>query len=101
LLTEIARLVDIGVLEADCTSEWASPTSAISKENGDIGVVFDARKLNSLLKRHPFPIQKIGDMIQSMKGFTFTTSLDLSMGYYYIKLGADAQKICTITFPWE
>ena len=91
LRKEIARLVDIGVLEEDYTSEWASPTFAIAKKNGTIRVVSDFR---------PFPIPKIGDMIQSMEGFTFATALDLNMGYYHIKLDADAQKICTIIFPW-
>jgi hypothetical protein len=39
-------------------------------------------------------------MIRSMKGFTFFASaLDLNMGYYHIKLDADAQKLCTIVFP--
>jgi hypothetical protein len=28
------------------------------------------------------------------------SALDLNMGYYYIKLDADAQKLCTIVFPW-
>ena len=100
LRKEIARLVDIGVLEEDYTSEWASPTFAIAKKNGTIRVVSDFRKLNALLKRHPFPIPKIGDMIRSMEGFTFATALDLNMGYYHIKLDADAQKLCTIVFPW-
>ena len=100
LRTEIARLVDIGVLEEDYASEWASPTFAIPKKNGTIRVVSDFRKLNSLLKRHPFPIPKIGDMIRSMEGFTFATALDLNMGYYHIKLDADAQRLCTIIFPW-
>jgi hypothetical protein len=36
LRKEIARLVDIGVLEEDYTSEWASPTFAITKKNGTI-----------------------------------------------------------------
>jgi hypothetical protein len=57
--------------------------------------------LNLLLKRHPFPIPKIGDMIRSMEGFTFASALDLNMGYYHIKLDADAQKLCTIVFPWH
>jgi dihydroorotate dehydrogenase len=45
-------------------------------------------------------------MIRSMEGFTFASALDLSMGYYHIKLDADAdtdadaQKLCTIVFPW-
>jgi Reverse transcriptase (RNA-dependent DNA polymerase) len=102
LIKEIARLVDIGVLEEDYTSEWASPSFAIAKKNGTISVVSDFRKLNSLLQRHPFPIPKIGHMIKYMEGFTFTfaTALDLNMGYYHINLDADAQKLCTIIFPW-
>jgi hypothetical protein len=92
--------VDIGVLEEDCTSEWASPTFAIAKKNGTIIVVSDFRKLNSLLKHHPCTIPKIRDLIRSMEEFTFTTALDLNMGYYHIKLDADAQNLCTIIFPW-
>jgi hypothetical protein len=33
LRTEIAMLVDIGVVEEDYASEWASPTFAIPKKN--------------------------------------------------------------------
>jgi hypothetical protein len=105
---EIVRLVDIGVLEeeTDYSSEWASsfPSFAIPKKNGasTIRVVTDFRKLNLLLKHpsHPFPIPKIGDMIRAVEGFTFASALDLNMGYYHIKLDADAQKLCTIIFPW-
>jgi hypothetical protein len=65
-----------------------------------LSLISGSTVLNLLLKRHPFPIPKIGDMIRSMEGFTFASALDLNMGYYYIKLDADAQKICTIVFPW-
>jgi hypothetical protein len=30
-------------------------------------------------------------MIRSMEGFTFASAFDLNMGYYQIKLDADAQ----------
>jgi hypothetical protein len=38
-----------------------------------------------------------------MRGFTFASALDLNMGYNHIKLDhdADAQKLCTIVFPWH
>jgi hypothetical protein len=39
-------------------------------------------------------------MIPSMKVFTFASALELNMGYYHIKLDADAQNLCTIVFPW-
>jgi hypothetical protein len=40
-------------------------------------------------------------MIRPMEGFTFASALDLNMGYYHIKLDADAQNLCTIVFPWR
>jgi hypothetical protein len=35
-----------------------------------------------------------------MEGFTFSSALDLNMTYYHVKLDGDAQKLCTIAFPW-
>jgi hypothetical protein len=48
---EIVRLVDIGVLEEDYSSEWASlpPSFAIPKKNGTIRVVTDFRKNSTQL----------------------------------------------------
>jgi hypothetical protein len=93
---EIVRLVDIGVLEEDYSSEWSSPSFAIHKKNGTIRVVTDFRNNRTQLifentECHPFPIPKIEhrDMIHSMEGFTFASALDLNMGYYHIKLDAD------------
>jgi hypothetical protein len=40
-------------------------------------------------------------MILLMGGFTFVLALDLNMGYYDIKLDADAQKLYTIEFLWH
>jgi hypothetical protein len=65
---KIVRLVDIGVLEEDYSSEWATriPSFAIPKKNGTTRVVTDFRKLKLVLKCHPFPIPIIGDMVRSM-----------------------------------
>jgi hypothetical protein len=82
--------VDIGVLEEEYSSAWAPkiPTFSIPKKDGTLRVFKDFRKLNLLLKRHPFPIPKIEyrDMICSMEGFTSASAFDLKMGYYHIKL---------------
>jgi hypothetical protein len=85
---EIVRFVDIGVLEEDYSSEWASkfPSFANPKKNGTIRVVTDFRKLNLLLKPTMSPISYskdcVGnrDMIRSIEGFTFASALDLNMG---------------------
>jgi Reverse transcriptase (RNA-dependent DNA polymerase) len=40
-------------------------------------------------------------MIRSIEGSTYATTIDLNMGYHHIKVDADAQKLCTISFPWK
>ncbi len=35
-----------------------------------------------------------------LEGFQYASSLDLNVGYYHIKLDADARKLCTIVFPF-
>jgi hypothetical protein len=81
---EIVRLVDIGVLEEDYSSDWASifPSFAIPKKNGTIRVINDFRNLNLLLKLHSFPIPKIGEanMIHSMEGFDLCFSIGFKYG---------------------
>jgi Reverse transcriptase (RNA-dependent DNA polymerase) len=98
LKKEIQRLCDLGVLKPQEASEYQSPSFIIPKKNGTVRVVSDYRVLNSKLQR--FPIPKIQDILTSLNGFTFATSIDLNMGYYTIRLTPQAQKLCTIVFPW-
>jgi hypothetical protein len=100
-------LVDIGVLEEDDSSEWASPSFAIPKKNGIIRVFTDLgiTAFNLLLKyriftHFPIPKTEHSNMNRSMEGFTFTSALDLNMGYYHIKLETDAKNLRSIVFPW-
>jgi hypothetical protein len=97
---EVERLVSIGVLEECNDSEWGAPTFIIPKKDGRIRFISDFRKLNTFLKRKPYPIPKIQDMLLKLKGFTYASALDLNMGYYTIRLDPDAQKLCTIVLPW-
>ena len=100
LKTEVQRLCDLGVIEKINESEWAAPTFIIPKKNGTPRFVSDFRVLNSHLKRKPFPIPPIQDLLQKLDGFTHATSLDLNMGYYTIKLTPGASNLCTIVLPW-
>jgi hypothetical protein len=52
-----------------------------------------------MLKRMPYPIPIIAQMLQELEKFSYATSLDLNMGYYTIKLDPDAQILCTIVTP--
>ena len=97
---EIERLCSIEVIEKNSDSEWACGTFITPKKTGDVRVVTDLRELNKFVKRKPFPLPKIKDLLQSLANFQYATAVDLSMGYYNIPLDKRAQELCTFLLPW-
>ena len=100
LKDEVQRLVDFGVLRKVNRSEWACPMFTISKPDKSLRSLADLRELNKRIKRKPFPIPKINDLLQKLEGFYLATSLDLNMGYYHIGLTPYASSLCTVVLPW-
>ena len=100
LRDEVRRLVEYGVLRKVNRSEWACPMFTILKPDGSLRSLADLRELNKRIKRKPFPLPKINDLLQKLEGFHFATSLDLNMGYYHIELTPNASQLCTIVLPW-
>ena len=100
LKVEVERLCEIGVLKKVNRSEWASPTFIIPKKNNTVRFISDFRELNKRIKRKPFPLPKIQDLLLKLEGFKYGTSLDLNMGYYHIELTPNSKRLCTIVLPW-
>ena len=100
LKEEVDRLCKQGILRKINRSEWACPMFTISKPDGSLRSLADLRELNKRIRRHPFPIPKIQDMLQKLEGFMWATSLDLNMGYHHILLTPNASRLCTVVLPW-
>ncbi len=100
IIKEVERLCQLGVLEKQPASEWATPSFIIPKIDKTVCFLSDFREVNKMLVRKPFPIPKISMILQEIEGFSYATALNLNMGYYTIRLDPDASKICTIIFPW-
>ena len=100
LRDEVERLCQVGVLKKVNRSEWGAPTFIIPKKDGTVRFINDFRELNKRIKRKPYPIPKIQDLLMKLEGFQYATSLDLNMGYYHIELSPDSKKLCTIVLPW-
>jgi hypothetical protein len=97
---KIERLVALGVLKRCSDYEWAAPTFIIPKKNGTVRFISDFGKLNEELKRKPYPIPKIAQILQELEMFAYATSPNLNMGYYTIRLHPTSQQICTIVTPF-
>ena len=97
---EIDRLVSIGLLEPVEAAEWSAPSFCIPKSNGSIRFITDFRGLNRWLKRKPYPIPVISDLMQSLSNFKYATTIDLNMGYYSMELDEFSKQLCVIVLPW-
>jgi transposase InsO family protein len=100
LRLEVERLEQLGVLKRKNNSEWAAPVFIIPKKDQTIRFLNDFRELNKRIKRKPFPIPKIQDLLLKLEGFQYATSLDLNMGYYHIELSPRSKTYCTLVLPW-
>ncbi len=95
---EVERLCQLGVLEKQPASKWASPSFIIPKKDKTVRFLSDFWEVNKRSVRKPFPIPKISTVLQEIEGFSYATALNFNMGYYTIRLDPDASKICTIIF---
>src|SRR5687767_11045789 len=100
LREEVDRLCQQGILRKINRLEWACPVFTISKPDGSLCSLANLRELNKRIKRHPFPIPRIQDMLQKLEGFMYATSMDLNMGYYHLLLTPNASRLCTVVLPW-
>jgi hypothetical protein len=100
LMKEIKWLCNVGVLEWQPSSRWASPTFIIPQNDSIVHTLSDFRELNKRIVRKSYPIPKISMILQELEGFTYATALDLNMGYHTIRLDPTVSKTCTIIFPW-
>ena len=100
LKAEVERLVKIGVLKKVNHSEWGAPCFIIPKHDLTVRFLTDLRELNKRIKRFPYPIPNIQDLLMKLEGFQWATALDLNMGYYHIELCLASKKACTIVLPW-
>jgi hypothetical protein len=98
--TEMKRLTGTDVFNRSSDSEWAAPTFIQAKKTGDVRILTDFRRLNAQIKRKPFPLPKISDILRKLSGFKYATAIDLRMGYYHIPLDLEAQQLCTTILPW-
>ena len=71
-------------------SPWASPVVLVPKKDGSLRFCVDYRKLNSITQKDVFHLPLVDDILDTLSGTEFFTSLDLASGYWQIELDNDA-----------
>ena len=96
VLPEVRKLLNdwmkAGII-TDSDSPYASQMVLVRKKTGEIRVCIDYRQLNEITVKDAFPLPRIDECIESLKGAKYFTSLDLTQGYLQVKVNeADQEK---------
>ena len=74
------------------TSPWASPVILVRKKDGTLRFCIDYRALNAVTKTDQFPLPRIDDLLDQLGKTNFFSTLDLSAGYWQVKMHPDSKR---------
>ncbi|UYV84530.1 K02A2.6-like, partial [Cordylochernes scorpioides] len=95
--TVVDKMLDAGIIRHS-ESPWSSPVILVKKKDGNWRFCVDYRRLNKVTKKDVYPLPRIVDTLDSLKGAKFYSSLDLRSGYWKIEVDeADRDKTIFIT----
>lgn len=83
---EIFKLERQGVIERIDASEWVSPIVVVRKPDGRIRMCVDLRAPNQAVVIDSFPLPHIDELLNSLRGSTHFSKLDLASAYHQVRL---------------
>ncbi|KAL0394598.1 UNVERIFIED_CONTAM: Retrovirus-related Pol polyprotein from transposon [Sesamum latifolium] len=63
------------------TSPWGAPMLFVKKKDGSMGLCVDYRQLNRVTIKNKYPLSRIDDLLDQLKGATTFSKIDLRSGY--------------------
>lgn len=92
---QIQGMLADGIVE-ESKSAWSSPLLLVPKKPDASGekkwrVVIDYRKVNDQIQDDKFPLPNISEILDSLSGSMYFSTLDLYQGFYQINLSKDSR----------
>ena len=72
------------------SSPWSSPMVTVRKPDGSARICVDFRRVNSSTRQRPFFMPRVEEVIEGIGKARFISKLDLSKGFYQVRLTDEA-----------
>ena len=88
----VLRCVFTGILVCDgcrfirpSNSPWGAPAIFVSKKDGSMRMCIDYRELNKVTIKNKYPLPRIDDLMDQVRGSRVFSKLDLASGYHQMR----------------
>ncbi|KAL5556669.1 hypothetical protein UlMin_038905 [Ulmus minor] len=85
LQIQLQELLDKGFIRPSC-SPWGAPVLFVKKKDGTLRMCIDYRELNKLTIKNKYPLPRIDDLFDQLKGAANFSKIDLRSGYHQLRI---------------
>ncbi|RVW18844.1 Transposon Ty3-I Gag-Pol polyprotein [Vitis vinifera] len=85
LKTQLDELLGRGFIRPS-TSPWGAPVLFVKKKDGTLRLCIDYRKLNRVTVKNKYPLPRIDDLFDQLKGAKYFSNIDLRTGYHQLRV---------------
>ena len=68
------------------TSPWGAPVLFVKKKDGYLRLCVDYRRLDRVTIKNKYPLPRIDDLFDQLKGSTYFSKIDLRSGYHQMRV---------------
>ncbi|KAL5553429.1 hypothetical protein UlMin_040830 [Ulmus minor] len=88
LQVQLQELLDKGFVRSSY-SPWGAPVLFVKKKDGSMRMCIDYRELNKVTVKNKYPLPRIDDLFDQLKGAVVFSKVDLRSGYHQLKIKED------------
>ncbi|KAL2243791.1 UNVERIFIED_CONTAM: Retrovirus-related Pol polyprotein from transposon [Sesamum indicum] len=85
LKKQLEELLDKGFIRPSI-SPWGAPVLFVKKKDGSMRLCVDYRQLNRITIKNKYPLPRIDDLLDQLKGATVFSKIDLRSGYWQLRI---------------
>jgi hypothetical protein len=67
-------------------SPWGAPTLFVKNNDGTLNLCIDYRQLNKMTIKNNYPLPRIDDLFDQLRGATILSKIDLRSGYHQVRI---------------